>query len=141
MSGPGPSHEPRSELRRRRDKLAQQVTDLQWNLGGLTYEMAIRDHFRIDVLLRRAAMLQERDAELAELERLLRMEESAVAGECVGCGAVRSRGAVFCWQCGVQVMERSSALGNGAGETVEVEAATVETGEENALGRPAQTGS
>jgi hypothetical protein len=128
MSGPGPSHEPSSELRGRRDELAEQVAELQWNLGGLTYEMAIRDHFRIDVLVRRAAMLQERDAELAEVERLLRMEESAVAGNCANCDAVRSRGAVFCWQCGVQMMERSTDLGNDDSGTVEMETATVETG-------------
>ncbi|HEX3909892.1 MAG TPA: hypothetical protein VHW67_04220 [Solirubrobacteraceae bacterium] len=61
----------RGELQRRRDALAAEVTELHWDLGGLTYEMAIRDHFRLDVLVRRAALLQERDAELAELERLL----------------------------------------------------------------------
>lgn len=84
------TREPRSELHRRRDQLAEQVSELQWNLGGLTYEMAIRDHFRLDVLLRRAAMLQERDAELAELDRLLHMRGGSVAGTCPGCGAVRS---------------------------------------------------
>ena len=67
--------DPASELRRRRDALAEQVTELHWDLGGLAYEMAIRDHFRLDVLVRRAAVLQERDAELAEVERLLRLEE------------------------------------------------------------------
>ncbi len=102
-------HEPGSALRRRRDELAEQVAELHWNLGGLTYEMAIRDYFRLDVLIRRAAMLQERDAELAEVERLLHMQESGAAGNCPSCGAVRSRGAVFCWQCGAQVMERSRA--------------------------------
>src|SRR5262245_49586117 len=70
---PSPAHDERSELRRRRDTLAEQVMELHWDLGGLTYEMAIRDHFRLDVLVRRAALLQERDAELAELERLLRL--------------------------------------------------------------------
>ncbi len=69
-----------SDLRRRRDELAAQVTELHWDLGGLAYEMAIRDHFRLDVLLRRAALLQERDADLAEVEQLLRMEESAAGG-------------------------------------------------------------
>lgn len=69
-----------SDLRRRRDELAEQVTELHWDLGGLAYEMAIRDHFRLDVLLRRAALLQERDADLAEVEQRLRMEESAAAG-------------------------------------------------------------
>jgi hypothetical protein len=97
----------RSELRRRRDALAEQVTELHWDLGGLAYEMAIRDHFRLDVLVRRAAVLQERDAELAEIERLLRLEESASAGACPHCSAPHSRGALFCWQCGATLMERS----------------------------------
>jgi uncharacterized Zn finger protein (UPF0148 family) len=111
-----------SDLRRRRDELAEQVAELHWNLGGLAYEMAIRDHFRLDVLVRRAGMLQERDAELAEIERLLRMQESSVAGSCASCGAVRSRGAVFCWQCGAQVMEQSApADGNGARARVQPE--------------------
>lgn len=95
----------RSELRRRRDELAEQVTELHWDLGGLAYEMAIRDHFRLDVLVRRAAMLQERDAELAEVERLLRLEESASAGSCPACHAPHSRGAVFCWQCGATLLQ------------------------------------
>lgn len=98
--------EGRSELRRRRDALAEQVTELHWDLGGLAYEMAIRDHFRLDVLVRRAAVLQERDAELAEVERLLRMEESASVGNCPHCAAPHSRGALFCWQCGATLMER-----------------------------------
>jgi hypothetical protein len=100
----------RSELRRRRDALAAQVTELHWDLGGLAYEMAIRDHFRLDVLVRRAALLQERDAELAELERMLRLEESAAAGSCPGCGAPHSRGAAFCWQCGTTLMEHSPSI-------------------------------
>jgi hypothetical protein len=97
----------RSDLRRRRDELAEQVTELHWDLGGLAYEMAIRDHFRLDVLVRRAAILQERDAELAEVERLLRMEDDAVAGTCPHCAAPHSRGALFCWQCGATLMERT----------------------------------
>ena len=104
----------RSDLRRRRDALAEQVTELHWDLGGLAYEMAIRDHFRLDVLVRRAALLQERDAELAEVERLLRMEEDGVAGSCPSCAAPHSRGALYCWQCGATLMERlpSSAAGD-----------------------------
>jgi hypothetical protein len=96
----------RSELARRREALAQQVTELHWDLGGLAYEMAIRDHFRLDVLVRRAAVLQERDAELAEVERLLRMEQDGAAGSCPSCGAPHSRGALYCWQCGTTLMER-----------------------------------
>lgn len=103
--------QPHSQLRHRREQLAEEVAELHWNLGGLAYEMAIRDHFRLDVLIRRAAMLQERDAELAEIERMLHMQESGSAGNCQSCGAVRSRGAVFCWQCGTQVMERAAANG------------------------------
>jgi hypothetical protein len=104
---PLPADDGRSELRRRRDELAEQVTELHWDLGGLTYEMATRDHFRLDVLVRRAAVLQERDAELAELERLLALDDSASAGSCPGCGAPHSRGAVFCWQCGATLMQQS----------------------------------
>jgi hypothetical protein len=102
----------RSDLQRRRDVLAEQVRELHWDLGGLAYEMAIRDHFRLDVLVRRAATLQERDGELAEVERLLRLEEGGVAGNCPHCAAPHSRGAVFCWQCGATLMERlpSAAL-------------------------------
>jgi hypothetical protein len=97
---------PRSDLERRRDVLAEQVTELHWDLGGLAYEMAIRDHFRLDVLVRRAALLQERDAELAEVERLLRMDQEGAAGNCPSCAAPHSRGALYCWQCGATLMER-----------------------------------
>jgi phosphatidylinositol-3-phosphatase len=73
-TGTGASPSDSSGLKTRRDELAAQVSELHWDLGGLAYEMAIRDHFRLDVLVRRAAALQERDAELAELERLLDLE-------------------------------------------------------------------
>jgi hypothetical protein len=113
-----------SELRRRRDALARQVSELHWDLGGLAYEMAIRDHFRLDVLVRRAAVLQERDGELAEVERLLRMEEGGAAGACPQCSAPHSRGAVFCWQCGTTLMERlqSATLTGGDDSTAVMEA-------------------
>ncbi len=112
------------ELRRRREELAEQVAELHWDLGGLTYEMAIRDHFRLDLLVRRAAGLQERDAELAEVERLLALEESASAGACPSCAAPHSRGALFCWQCGATLMERapSAAVPVPAGRETEVTA-------------------
>jgi phosphatidylinositol-3-phosphatase len=61
----------RSDLRRRREQLVQELSQMHWDLGGLTYEMAIRDHFRLEVLLRRSALMQERDMELAEVERKL----------------------------------------------------------------------
>jgi len=126
-AAPSPSSPPadgRSELRRRRDALAEQVTELHWDLGGLAYEMAIRDHFRLDVLVRRAAALQERDAELAEVERLLRMEQDGAAGACPHCAAPHSRGALFCWQCGATLMERlpSTALGRPDDSTAVMDA-------------------
>jgi hypothetical protein len=91
-------------LRARRDELAAAVAELTWDLGGLTYEMAIRDHFRLDVLVRRAAALQEADAELGEVERLLAAAEEGVTGQCRSCGSVHSRGAVYCWKCGQPLM-------------------------------------
>jgi hypothetical protein len=94
-------------LEARRDELAERLAELQWDLGGLVYEMAIRDHFRIDVLVRVAAELQKADAELAEVQRLLKIEEGGAAGECLRCGAPHGRGALYCWQCGVQLMEQS----------------------------------
>ncbi|MEA2281448.1 MAG: hypothetical protein QOK21_2055, partial [Solirubrobacteraceae bacterium] len=69
--GPAAGPPEPSALERRRDELAERVSELQFDLGGLAYEMAIRDHFRLDVLVRRAAVLQEADAELGEAERLL----------------------------------------------------------------------
>jgi hypothetical protein len=117
VTPPSAGNDERSPLSRRRDELAQEVTELHWDLGGLAYEMAIRDHFRLDVLVRRAALLQERDAELAEVERLLRLEESASAGSCPHCAAPHSRGALFCWQCGATLMERSPSDGFAAPAT------------------------
>jgi hypothetical protein len=106
-AAPAPrSNAAESELRRRRDALAEQVAELHWDLGGLAYEMAIRDHFRLDVLVRRAAVLQERDAELAEVERLLRTQGGEIGGSCPACSAPHARGAVYCWQCGNALMRR-----------------------------------
>lgn len=119
VSASGDQH---AELRRRRNALAEQVTEWHWDLGGLAYEMAIRDHFRLDVLVRRAAVLQERDA-LAEVERLLRMERDGMAGSCPQCAAPHSRGALFCWQCGTTLMERlpSGAVAEQEGTTEVIE--------------------
>jgi hypothetical protein len=92
-----------AELRDRRLALAERVAGLTWDLGGLTYEMAIRDHYRLDVLSRRAAELQQADAELGEVERLLGAAEAGVHGQCRSCGAVHSRGAAYCWHCGASL--------------------------------------
>jgi len=102
-----------SELRDRRDRLAAQFAEVQWDLGGLTYEMAARDSFRLDVLVRKAARLQELDAELGDVERLLRLEDAGAAGACTSCGSLHARGAVFCWQCGADLMERRPVQAEG----------------------------
>jgi len=104
-----------AELRRRRLELAERVAVLTWDLGGLTYEMAIRDHYRLDVLAQRAAELQRADGELGELERLLGSAEAGVHGQCRSCGAVHSRGAAYCWRCGAALLAeaRPSVLGPG----------------------------
>jgi hypothetical protein len=101
--------DPHADLRRQRDELAERVAELTWDLGGLTYEMAIRDHFRLDVLVRHAAALQERDAELGEVERLLAAAEDGVGGACRSCGAPHSRGATYCWKCGQPLMLQATS--------------------------------
>jgi hypothetical protein len=93
-----------SDLRRRRGELAERVASLTWDLGGLAYEMAIRDHYRLDVIARKAAELQEADAQLGEVQRLLATAEAGVHGQCRSCGAVHSRGAAYCWHCGAGLL-------------------------------------
>ncbi len=108
-AAPAAAADPYAELRARRDALAEEVAELTWDLGGLTYEMAIRDHFRLDVLVRRAAALQERDADLGEVERLLAASEDGVAGGCRSCGAPHGRGAAYCWKCGQPLMPQATS--------------------------------
>lgn len=96
------------ELRRTRDQLARELADAQFDLGGMAYEMAIRDHFRVDVLVRHAAHLQELDARLGEVEHLLALGDNGAAGACPRCGTLYARGAVFCSQCALQLVERQT---------------------------------
>ena len=58
-----------------RDRLLEKFTIMQSDLGGAFYEMAIRDHVRMDVLTRKAAELQRVDAELLAAERMLELLE------------------------------------------------------------------
>lgn len=100
-----------AQLRRLRVELAERVAALTWDLGGLTYEMAIRDHYRLEVLARRAAELQRADAQLSEVERLLAGAHDGVHGSCRACGAVHGRGAAYCWSCGTPLqIERQPVL-------------------------------
>ena len=110
---PFAQEEPRVDLGQRRDELRARFAELQCDLGGLTYEMAIRNHIRVEVLVRKAAALQDVDAELSEVERILHLEETGTAGACGSCGAPHSSGAVYCWQCGQPLLEyvSSDALG------------------------------
>lgn len=94
------------DLERRRDALKARVAELQWDLGGVVYEMAIRDRIRVDVLVKRAALLQDADSELSEIERILRLEHTSTAGLCTSCGAPHSTGASYCWQCGQPILQQ-----------------------------------
>jgi hypothetical protein len=72
---------------------------MQSEIGGLFYEMAIRDHIRMEILMQKAAELQRVDAELAQVELLLESGDTTVGGNCRACGAVYAHGAAFCAQC------------------------------------------
>jgi hypothetical protein len=97
------------DLERRRDQLVAKVAELQWDLGGLVYEMAVRNRIEVEVLVKRAAALQDADAELSEVERIVRMEQTGTAGACGSCGAPHSTGATFCWQCGQPLLQQVSS--------------------------------
>jgi ribosomal protein L40E len=99
-------HELTIDLERRRDQLVARVAELQWDLGGLVYEMAVRNQVEVEVLVKRAVTLQDADAELSEVERIVRMEQTGTAGSCTACGAPHSTGATFCWQCGQPLLRQ-----------------------------------
>ncbi|MGN6275830.1 MAG: zinc-ribbon domain-containing protein [Solirubrobacterales bacterium] len=89
-----------SDLEQQRDRLLEKFTVMQADLGGAFYEMAIRDHVRLDVLTRKAAELQRVDAELLAVERMLALEQVDAAGLCASCGAPYGPADRFCPQCG-----------------------------------------
>jgi hypothetical protein len=97
---PAEKPEERAELVAQRDRLLEKFTIMQADLGGAFYEMAIRDHVRMDVLTRKAAELQRVDAELLAVERLLELERADAAGICPSCGAPFGPAVRFCGQCG-----------------------------------------
>jgi hypothetical protein len=94
-----PASAPDPALLAERERLTERFTIMQTELGGLFYEMAIRDHVRIEILMRKAAALQRLDAELAQVEYLLAGRDDGIGGRCPACGAVHARGAAFCSQC------------------------------------------
>ncbi|MBK5219849.1 MAG: hypothetical protein JJE35_08690 [Thermoleophilia bacterium] len=99
-AAPVPEKPNHKELVAQRDRLLEKFTVMQADLGGAFYEMAIRDHVRLDVLTRKAAELQRVDAELTAAERVLDIERSDAAGHCPTCGSPFMHGVRFCAQCG-----------------------------------------
>ncbi len=91
------------ELLARRERLTERFALLQADLGGVFYEMAIRDHVRMDVLTRKAAELQRVDADLAQVERELRgnpLPPAPPTGACPACATPHAAQARFCASCG-----------------------------------------
>lgn len=97
------------DLAAQRDRLLEKFTVMQADLGGAFYEMAIRDHVRLDVLTRKAAELQRVDAELLAVERLLELERSDAAGNCPSCGSPYGPALRFCGQCGQALIATAEA--------------------------------
>ncbi len=92
--------EENAELLTQRDRLLEKFTVMQADLGGAFYEMAIRDHVRMDVLTRKAAELQRVDADLLAIERMLELQRSDAAGLCPSCDSPYGPADRFCPQCG-----------------------------------------
>lgn len=89
------------ELLAKRDRLLERFAAMQIDLGGVYYEMAIRDHFNHDVLIRKAAEMQRVDAELRQVEGVL--DGGGSTHRCPACEAPYAQGAVFCSQCGTSL--------------------------------------
>ena len=94
------AEEMHEQLVARRDRLVERFVLMQAQLGGLYYEMAVRDSVRREVLDQKAAELQRVDIELAHVERLIGAGDVIAAGECATCGTPYGRADVFCAQCG-----------------------------------------
>ena len=103
-----PSHQD-LELRAQRDRLLEKFTIMQADLGGAFYEMAIRDHVRLDALTRKAAELQRVDVELEKLEEELQLRRSDSSGSCPNCDADYEPGARYCSTCGHELSEVDAA--------------------------------
>jgi hypothetical protein len=97
-------------LEARRAQLARRYAELESDLGGLVYEMAIRDSFRLDVVVRRAAELQAVDAQLTSVEQQLGLAVVVLpASTCTACGTPAPAGAGFCGRCGATLRAPAAA--------------------------------
>jgi hypothetical protein len=94
------------ELLVRRERLVERFAAMQLDLGGVYYEMAIRDHIRHDVLMRKAAELQRVDVELGDVEQQLASNRGD--RPCPACGAAAQPAAAFCARCGERLAPTSS---------------------------------
>jgi hypothetical protein len=100
---PASSEQSDPDLLARRERLTERFALLQADLGGVFYEMAIRDHVRMDVLTRKAAELQRVDADLAQVERELRgdlLPPALPVAACPACGTPHAAESRFCHSCG-----------------------------------------
>jgi hypothetical protein len=88
-----------TELAAQRDRLTERFALMQSELGGLFYEMAVRDHVQLDILVQKAADLQKVDMELAQVEHLLAQSGQTLGGNCPTCQTAYAKGAAFCSQC------------------------------------------
>ncbi|MFN8149888.1 MAG: hypothetical protein U0R24_02015 [Solirubrobacterales bacterium] len=111
---PGSVGGPDPELIAQRDRLIEKLTVMQCDLGGAFYEMAIRDHVRLDALTAKAAELQVVDTELAQVERAIELQVSGVAGRCPSCAEPHGAGVAFCSQCGHALVQTAGAEPAGA---------------------------
>ena len=101
-------------LEARRQQLASRFAELQSDLGGLVYEMAIRDAFKQNLVVRRAAELQAVDQELSAVERQLGLAPAGpAAAACPSCGAPVQAGSQYCARCGSVVAAPQPAGGVG----------------------------
>ena len=100
---PSPEEPVNRELIAERDRLLEKFTLMQTDLGVAFYEMAIRDHVKLEVLTRKAAELQRVDIELGQIEEALEPLGAQGTGECPSCGAPYEPGARFCSRCGNQL--------------------------------------
>jgi hypothetical protein len=62
------------ELVAERDRLIERFVLMQSELGGLFYEMAIRDHLQLDLLVERAAAMQRVEGEIKRVDQQLDKE-------------------------------------------------------------------